>query len=800
MYEAAADAAPGRAEDYLTYSFMGAARGHLFRRQQQLAVRLNKTYGKKRYLFWTIASILFQAQAARGTPAAKLPLMLAEKMIEKAAEEGKVESLEEFQLYLQVLEESSNVAGMLALVDGPLGSKIYKVESDRLSLRVSLLLKLRHFRRANATARSLILTERRDDWSLFTAYFDSLFAVIGGENVEGDDPAGADTTVEQAHAFVTAVIEAAPAIRGPRLAAMELLRRVAVAESRTSEDKIEARVEEYFGLFGAKFCFFGDVRPFLSLVPAARREALTTTLTTKAAEGEYSVTVVRRQTGAEQVRSFFFPPDSLSPAANEARAAQLVAAYRAALPLGVGLEASERQHGDDLLLLAAHSLFYAALSSSGAERTRLLLRATAFAESGLEASSKNFQLRMFALACHVRLGNWMRSSELFQELGTKHVQHDTLSYLMLDYVADLAVYGEEAAANVSHALTIYGNNKRETPEMIVQAFYSGTYSKIREFMNFQLRLDNSIQRHLLTLEMRRAWLVEGEATPAATLATVAQFPENDFTIAEQLATASDNRDRRVFVEWGTPAIAEQLRPAPFRNAYYIEAHNIVMRIARRLGGTAEERAQLGELAGNVETLVAKMVAEKTAIASDIAKLSAVAGVARAAHATFAVFGGDENGAPAAISALSSVSSLLSSLVGDACALTESAPFDFASVAAQSHALEALSHAALFATAASAAMPSKKGRKAATAPAHVTETTAAVAKFVADLAVALKKLGDSATATAAVEAADAAVEGDTEEFKEAVAREAKSAAEGAAASRNEIAALCESKIKNLPSFA
>lgn len=71
------------------------------------------------------------------------------------------------------------------------------------------------------------------------------------------------------------------------------------------------------------------------------------------------------------------------------------------------------------------------------------------------------------------------------------MQNDTLSHLFSDRLSTFTAHGtavsatsgglglhDMAAAMIATAEEIYGENRRSVPEMIVQAFEHGTYSRV----------------------------------------------------------------------------------------------------------------------------------------------------------------------------------------------------------------------------------------------------------------------------------------------------------------------------------
>lgn len=75
-----------------------------YKKQQQAAMALYKLKPKNPYYFWAVMSVVMQAYKADEKLAKSVVLVLAERMVKKFVNEGKIEAEQEVQLYLMILE------------------------------------------------------------------------------------------------------------------------------------------------------------------------------------------------------------------------------------------------------------------------------------------------------------------------------------------------------------------------------------------------------------------------------------------------------------------------------------------------------------------------------------------------------------------------------------------------------------------------------------------------------------------------------------------------------------------------
>lgn len=134
---------------------MAMVRGNDLKGQQQAALKLHKTFKNNKYLFWAIMSLALQGEANKGG-ANNLSYTLAERMMTKAMEEGRVQQTEELRLYLLILTGQDKKKEALALLDSEPGQKAL-LDPEIRQIYVELMTEAGDWTRAFDTSRSVLL-------------------------------------------------------------------------------------------------------------------------------------------------------------------------------------------------------------------------------------------------------------------------------------------------------------------------------------------------------------------------------------------------------------------------------------------------------------------------------------------------------------------------------------------------------------------------------------------------------------------------------------------------------------------
>ncbi|XP_071448582.1 N-alpha-acetyltransferase 25, NatB auxiliary subunit [Hetaerina americana] len=185
IYEGATKKDPAN-EELLTQLFMAHVRVNDYRKQQQTAMALYKLKPKNPYYFWAVMSLVMQAYNADDKLSKGVVLPLAERMVKKFVEEGKVEAEQEVQLYLMILEMQQKYSEALEVLSGPLGAKLVSCLNPVPIRRAGLLMKMKRWSDTNLSYK-LLLRDDIDRWSFYQDYFTTSFHLFDESSSQEND-------------------------------------------------------------------------------------------------------------------------------------------------------------------------------------------------------------------------------------------------------------------------------------------------------------------------------------------------------------------------------------------------------------------------------------------------------------------------------------------------------------------------------------------------------------------------------------------------------------------------------------
>uniref|UniRef100_A0A8C7LT04 N-alpha-acetyltransferase 25, NatB auxiliary subunit n=1 Tax=Oncorhynchus mykiss TaxID=8022 RepID=A0A8C7LT04_ONCMY len=535
LYEAAVKKVP-LSEEYHSHLFMAYARVGEYKKMQQAGMALYKIVPKNPYYFWSVMSLVMQAISAQDEKLAQtMFLPLAERMVEKMVKEEKIEAEAEVQLYFMILERLGKCVEALDVVRGPLGEKLTSELRSRENKCMMMYQRLQLWPECNALSYKLLL-KNPDDWQFYLSYFDSLFHLMdkswsqpeeGEHCVEGP----VQTTVAEAVKFVVDRMEEqdkkeSRPLRGPYLACLELIHRLrqrGCPDEKELGDPLELMVQ-FFGKFGDKPCCITDLKIYLHLLPPEQRSQFKKRL------GEL---VPLGEAGED---GFGFPGDT------KALQRHLCVCQ---LSRALGLQHALDTEGKLRLITELKAHYHHGLQFGD---ENMLWQCLGVLEEGLSFSPSNAQFKLLLLLLFCRLGAFQPVVDLYSSLDAKHVQHDTIGYLLTRYAGSL---GQFAAASQScnFSLRFFHSNQKDTSEYIIQAYKYGAFEKIPEFIAFRTRLNQSL--HFAQVRTERMLLdlyTEADVTLSLeeSVKAMGVCPEEDDIPWDNMR---DNRDLTVLVSW-----------------------------------------------------------------------------------------------------------------------------------------------------------------------------------------------------------------------------------------------------------
>ncbi|KAK9767724.1 mitochondrial distribution and morphology, variant 2 [Basidiobolus ranarum] len=578
-------------EEIANHWFMAMVRANDFKGQQQASLKLHKTFKHNKYLFWTVMSLILQAKDNESQRA--LFNTLSERMMKKAAEEGRLETTEDVHLYLAVLLSQGKDADALGVIEGDLGSRC-KADMELHRIKLELLAKLNKWEQIIDISKKKLI-ENYDDWNHYQYYFSSLMNIVKANPEKKND------LIEEAKKFLGEFVAKASATsspkRGPFLSMLEFEKELINEGTVTDNSHLIELIVQYFDKFGSKFCCFEDLQPYLNLVPKEQAQEIIKRFMDSVPKIEKddksnSIKNIQRNINIKKVERYVGLYSEFSTEQAVEHVNELVKAYTAALEYGRGLEETEKQYGDDYILLATHTLVDTWKRS---DDPGFLFQALVLLENALKKSIYNFQFKFLAIRLYQILGVFQRGLELYKSMDIKHIQLDTLSHMIVESGADLGL-SEQLVGVIYESLGIYSSNATETPEMIVQAYKYGTYSKIEEFIDFRKRLDDSLQRHLLDRS-----LIQEELSGITSLDNLKSY-FSDFDVSalkyddDFCNSLCDNRDFEAFANWNprSEVTVETLtKPNPQRGALWLKLRSIVPAVLSAIANDDKELTIVG---------------------------------------------------------------------------------------------------------------------------------------------------------------------------------------------------------------
>uniref|UniRef100_A0A8C2Y0X0 N-alpha-acetyltransferase 25, NatB auxiliary subunit n=1 Tax=Capra hircus TaxID=9925 RepID=A0A8C2Y0X0_CAPHI len=459
LYEAAVKKVPN-SEEYHSHLFMAYARVGEYKKMQQSISAQDENLSKTMFL------------------------PLAERMVEKMVKEDKIEAEAEVELYYMILERLGKYQEALDVIRGKLGEKLTSEIQSRENKCMAMYKKLSRWPECNALSRRLLL-KNSDDWQFYLTYFDSVFRLIE----EAWTPPAEEESKNSRH------------LRGPHLAKLELIRRLR-RQGFNDEYKLgdpEELMFQYFKKFGDKPCCFTDLKVFVDLLPASQctkfiNQLLGVVPLSTPTEDKLAlpadIRALQRHLCVVQLTRLLGLYHTMDKNQKLSVVRELMLRYQHGLEFGKSCLKTELQFSDYYCLLAVHVLTDV-WRETGDETA--VWQALTLLEEGLTHSPSNAQFKLLLVRIYCMLGAFEPVVDLYSSLDAKHIQHDTIGYLLTRYAGSLGQYAA-ASQSCNFALRFFHSNQKDVSENNI-SFFSykyGAFEKIPEFIAFRNRLNNSL--------------------------------------------------------------------------------------------------------------------------------------------------------------------------------------------------------------------------------------------------------------------------------------------------------------------
>ncbi|KAI0780924.1 actin cytoskeleton organization protein [Trametes elegans] len=499
MYEDAYKQQPGN-EELGTQTFFANVRIGNWKAAQQIATKMHKQFQDDHYLYWSVMSALLQAHDPTTPEALRTVLLkLAHRLVSSSATPSYYNA-DRFHLHVTVLRELGLYDEAYEMVESDTGKIVCSTNLSCEELRREIWSLKGLTKEAGEFAEKRILDAQDRNWLEFLTVVDAAFADLtsDAEDADAAKTAASGRILKTRELFGKVAEADGVKDRSGHLALLELEKRARQHGLATDSTALHSLLDSYFQSFGGKACCYEDLRPYIEFEGEdlaqwnAVLEKQTATFT--------SVPDLWRYINAQKLLRFNLTSSELTPEAESQRAARYLDGYLEGLRLGKDLPSYDLQPADDLAILSAQA-FVNSWKQSGDES--FLYNAAALLEYAIARSKMSYQIRLHLVRIYRLLGAASLALEHYRSINVKQVQNDTLSHFILSRASTFSLSSIGDLTYTTECLEssrIYLSNSEETAEFIVRAFGNEKYSQIPDFIVFEDRLDNSLQRDLIKME------------------------------------------------------------------------------------------------------------------------------------------------------------------------------------------------------------------------------------------------------------------------------------------------------------
>ncbi|KAG6336410.1 hypothetical protein ID866_2683 [Astraeus odoratus] len=479
-------------EEYGAQAFFAHIRAGNWKSAQQISTKMHKQFQEDRYLYWSAND------PSTATSMRTLLYKLAHRLVTSSPTPSYL-SADRFHMHLSILKELALYDEANTLLESDVGKAICSTSLACSQTRRDIRRKQGSFTEEGARAQERIAEGDRN-WLEFLSVLDAAFVPVA---LSQGDPSEGSTrqcreNIEKARTFLADIANKDGAKnRAAPLALVDLEHR-AYKHGLNDVIAVIGSMEHYFTQFGDKACCFEDLRGYLE-PEIASSERWRAVLSANQPSFE-SVDTLQRLINVRKFQRHCLSEVEITVEAETARGVQYLSEYMNGLALGKDLPVTELQPADDLALLAAHA-FVSVWTLNGSQDA--LCNAATLLEFGLTKSRMSFLMHMMLIRIYRILGAPALALDHYRAMNVKRVQNDTLSHLVLSRALtfSLAATGDLTyPTECLESSQIYLANAQETSDFVVRAFTSERYTQIPEFIEFEDRLENSLQRDVVKLE------------------------------------------------------------------------------------------------------------------------------------------------------------------------------------------------------------------------------------------------------------------------------------------------------------
>lgn len=511
-------------EEILTTLFYSYVRLRDFNKQQQIALKLYKMTNKMMYCFWNATSYVMMAQEDSSLNKKLLPqqqqqkgmyLVLAEKILQKAYKEKKMEYNGEFLLYLNILENKTKFDESLEIVN-EFNEKEYSSNIGQIDFKIRKKLiyfeKMKKWTALRFLCEQFIENESNaniDDWLVYLTYINCLVEIYKMET----DKELKENLVKETLIFFGKLIDRVenknetnlpPKAQSPYLGRLEFLNKLINSQVESNKfassyiDNIKKFFVDYLNQFVAKPGFYFDFIFFQKFVTQLKLEDFIIENLKKHHDKSHpfkDIKSIYASISYWQIHRKLGYQKNLSYEESVNLAIKLETLYTEALEFGKNLLPTSMQYADEFLIQAAHIRYELNKSNPLKEDENNILRIVANLKLGLSNSPSNYQFKLLLLNIYSQLGAYNSIQNMYKSMEIKNIQNYSTANLLLIHNIRLGsiVSSINTYTTIGH---FFLSNLFDMSNFLVHCYKYGSFLKAIEIFSFI----NTIRRSL-TLNM-----------------------------------------------------------------------------------------------------------------------------------------------------------------------------------------------------------------------------------------------------------------------------------------------------------
>ncbi|CAF0760646.1 unnamed protein product [Brachionus calyciflorus] len=501
-------------EEILNSLFNAYIRNRDFKKQQQLALKLYKQTGKLMYNYWNAASYVLMSQFETKPEQKTLYLKLAEKLLEKAYVDQKMEYNGEFQLYLHILELLGKYSHAQQVINDfqqdlhlpKIGHPNFKFNKQILYFKN--LKDLKNLKQFCENYFNEHKSANLDDWTIYLEYFEAIISMLKDETSQDSRL----NLINEVFEFLKGLEKVKCVdlnenenikLTGPCLAQIELFNQLILKHSfielnESFLNRLKLLFLSYINMCSGKPGFYYEITKFNDLIRLSKL-------------GDYilenlkilndkcwpftSVKSIYTCLSYWQMKRFLGKQENLSCQELVNLAGQLEEYYSSGLVFGKDLLPTAFQFVDEFLIMAIHIRYDVIMKYPETKNNESLLNLIAKLKLGLAKSPSNFQLKLLLLNLYTQLGAYDSIKKMYDSMEIKNIQYYSTSNLILFNNMRLGSF--ETSSNIySNMSNFFTAGLFDLTSFMVNCYKYGTFLKSFELNSFLNELKKSLSLHI----------------------------------------------------------------------------------------------------------------------------------------------------------------------------------------------------------------------------------------------------------------------------------------------------------------